>query len=157
MYWNIWKKLGVISSCHNFCLYSEFMNIKDRMKAEFPKLLWQECLSSACVTQRWDSHNINLVAPLCIICSPPTLLAYEGWSRWISWLWTWRQSCNSHRGQDFLTHHILGSVVSVANRCGLGGPGVESQWRREFPHPSVPALGSKQPHVKWTLGLFSRG
>jgi hypothetical protein len=40
-----------------------------------------------------------------------------------------------------------GSSVSIATDYGLGGPGIESQWRRYFPHLSRPALGPAQPPV----------
>ena len=33
------------------------------------------------------------------------------------------------------------SSVGVATRYGLGGPGIESRWGRDVPHPSRPALG----------------
>ena len=33
------------------------------------------------------------------------------------------------------------SSVGIATRYGLDGPGIESRWRRDFPHPSRPALG----------------
>ena len=32
------------------------------------------------------------------------------------------------------------SSVGIATPCGLDGPGIESRWRRDFPHPSRPAL-----------------
>ena len=103
------------------------MNIKDWMKAEFPKLLGQECLSSACVTQRWDPHNINLAAPCAL---------YAALLLWVRNAYTKVRlaelvGCGLDdgvlihtRGQDFLTHHIQSSVVSVAwevrgsNPCG---------------------------------------
>ena len=32
-------------------------------------------------------------------------------------------------------------IVGIATRYGLDGPGIESLWGRDFPHPSRPALG----------------
>jgi hypothetical protein len=49
------------------------------------------------------------------------------------------------------------SVVGIATRYGLDGPGIESWWRRDFPHPSRPALGPTQPPVQWAPGLFRGG
>jgi hypothetical protein len=46
------------------------------------------------------------------------------------------------------------SSVAVATRYGLDGPGIESQWTRDFPHPSTPAPGPTQPPVQWVPGLF---
>jgi len=40
------------------------------------------------------------------------------------------------------------SSVRTATRNGLGGPGIESQWRRDIPYPSRPALGPTQPPIK---------
>ena len=34
-----------------------------------------------------------------------------------------------------------GSVDGIATGYGLDGPGIESRWRRDFPHLSRPALG----------------
>ena len=56
--------------------------------------------------------------------------------------------------------HLLlggpGSVVGIATGYGLVGPGIESLWRRDFPHLSRPVLGPIQPPVQWVPGL-SRG
>jgi len=40
---------------------------------------------------------------------------------------------------------------------GLEGPEIESRCRRNFLHPSRPALGSTQSPIQWVLGLFARG
>ena len=40
------------------------------------------------------------------------------------------------------------SGVDIANRYGLDGPGIESQWGRDFPHPSRPTLEPTQPPVQ---------
>jgi hypothetical protein len=37
-----------------------------------------------------------------------------------------------------------GSSVGIATNYGLDGPGIESQWGREFLHLSRPALGPTQ-------------
>jgi len=58
----------------------------------------------------------------------------------------------------FCIVNIVGrdSSVGVASRYGLDGPGIETRWRRDFPHLSRPALGPTQPPVQWIPGL-SRG
>ena len=43
------------------------------------------------------------------------------------------------------------SSVGIATSYGLGGPGIESRWGgRDFPHPSIPALGAYPP--SYTIG-----
>ena len=57
---------------------------------------------------------------------------------------------------DILSKRKPGSVVGLATRYGLEGPGIESRCGRDFPHLSRPALGPIQPPVQWVPGL-SRG
>jgi len=46
-----------------------------------------------------------------------------------------------------------GSVLGIVTGYGLDGPGIESQWGRDFLHLSKPALGSNQPPLQWVQGL----
>jgi hypothetical protein len=48
------------------------------------------------------------------------------------------------------------SSVGIATRYGLDGPGIESRWGRDFPHPPRPAPGPTQPPKRWVPGV-SRG
>jgi len=45
------------------------------------------------------------------------------------------------------------SSAPIATRCGLHGPGIETGWRRDFPHLSRPAVGPTQPPVQWVPNL----
>jgi len=52
---------------------------------------------------------------------------------------------------------VRDSSAGIANCYGLDGPGIESQWGRDFPHPSRPALGPTQLPINWVSALFSLG
>ena len=52
---------------------------------------------------------------------------------------------------------IWNSVVGIATRYGLEGPGIESRWWRDFPYTFRPALGSTQPPVQRVPGFFPGG
>ena len=50
-----------------------------------------------------------------------------------------------------------GSSVSIATGYGLGGPGIEFQWGRDFPHLSRPALGVHPASCTVGTGSFPGG
>jgi len=39
------------------------------------------------------------------------------------------------------------SAIGIATPYGLDGPGIESQWGRDFPHPSILHLGPTPPPI----------
>ena len=61
-----------------------------------------------------------------------------------------------HYRYQFKYCAITDSSVGIATRYGLDGPGIESRWGRDFPHPSRLALGLTQPPIQWVPDL-SRG
>jgi hypothetical protein len=48
-------------------------------------------------------------------------------------------------------------IVGIATCCGLGSPGIESWWGKDFVFLSRPALGPTLLPVQWVSGLFPRG
>jgi hypothetical protein len=49
-----------------------------------------------------------------------------------------------------------GSSVGIANDYGLDGPGIKSQWEKDYLHMSRPVLGHTQPPVQWVPGISRR-
>jgi hypothetical protein len=49
------------------------------------------------------------------------------------------------------------SSVGIATRYGLDGPGIDSRWRRDFPHISRPAQEPTHPPTQWVTALFPGG
>jgi hypothetical protein len=45
------------------------------------------------------------------------------------------------------------STVDIATRYGLDGPGIESRWGPDFPHPPRTVLGPTQSPIQWVPGL----
>ena len=61
----------------------------------------------------------------------------------------WLNSRQHSNITGIFTHVRSGDgVVRIATRYGLKGPGIESRWRRDFPHLSWPAPGPTQPPVQ---------
>ena len=53
-----------------------------------------------------------------------------------------------------LNIHIMKSTVSIANRYGMDGPGIESWWERDFPHLSRPTPGPHPTFYTISTGSF---
>jgi hypothetical protein len=56
-------------------------------------------------------------------------------------------SCNKKISYNLIAERVQDSSVVIVTGYGLDGPGIESRWRRNYPHFSRPVLGPTQPPV----------
>jgi hypothetical protein len=52
-----------------------------------------------------------------------------------------------------ITSSYMGSAVGIATGYRLDSPKIESRWRQDVSHLSIPALGPTQTPVQWVPGL----
>jgi hypothetical protein len=74
----------------------------------------------------------------------------------------WKVHTNVHGQKSGIfvpTHTQVGrnSIGGTATRYGLDFAGIESRWRRDFPHPSIPALWPIEPPIQQVPFYFSGG
>jgi hypothetical protein len=102
-----------------------------------------------CVVRSRAGHSSRGVLPsvLCLMCDHVT-------SKW--GLGTRKGAVEPQGEKIYIYIHIYtysrDSAVGTATRYELDGPGIESQWGRDFQHPSRPALGPTQHPVQWITG-----
>jgi hypothetical protein len=90
------------------------------------------------------STMLYVQVQLPVFADPQSCLDSVSYRPWAEIL-TNRTTCCNSVGRN--------SSVGIATRYGMGGPGIESRWGRDFLHPSRPALGPTQPPTQWIPGL----
>jgi len=73
---------------------------------------------------------------------------------WLYWVSVFHLTVSRSQPREWHCSNITHiSSASVATRYGLGGPGIESRWGRDFPHLSSPAPGVHS--TSYTMGKGS--
>ena len=110
---------------------------------EVKKTRYENAQNSPYSVQGKNEWNCTSVSPYAFtVCTAVTLFTdrlYEA----------------SSNGNGYVSHVGRDSSVSIATRYGLDGWGSNSDRRQDFPHPSIPGIGSTQPPVQWVPGLIS--
>jgi hypothetical protein len=84
---------------------------------------------NVCGSSVWNLLHVNVLAPRIL--------------KWLPHFWEICALLVWFVGRD--------SVVVIATGYELDVPGIESRWRRDFPHPSREALGPIQPPIQCVL------
>jgi hypothetical protein len=115
----------LVGNFHLFYVLKSSGNIAHNLKAQKRRRTWQRYYRPS-----WDQMNERLKVRRCL-------------KRKILQHWPMQVSVilfTGSRNRD-----------SDSLRAGLSG--IESRWRRDFPHPSKPAVGSTQPPIQRVPGL----
>ena len=132
---------------------------------------WQEGRwQTGCITFS-RPHNVFIHPRVCITirqnpCQNVKKITLKGWSRMVEISNIAVENIREptvyliiHMYINWIKFSIFRQVVGrdgsvgIATRYGLDGPGIESRWGWDFPHPSRPSLGPTQPPAQWVPGL----
>ena len=154
----VYPELSVYAYCHwRISLCNEFGTVLAGHKTACFRL-YADLKQSVCIASYRIKHTKYTVwAELAFFNVEPGGTFSDHWASkdskrgnlQITVIKKWRRGLkipiSIHVGRD--------SVVGVATRYGLVGPGIESRWGQDFPHPSTPAPGPTQRPLQWLPGL----